>query len=149
MSIDLSRTVVENRNVVRQIVAGLLAVTVQASAVTAPMLHVHLDDHDSDHHHAREMHSHLSGHGHHAGTLPVPMQPTLSDDDGDENVVAVSGFVATTVETFPGTVAIPVETIVITLADVTINRIPHVAHGHDPPAILSTPSRAPPSSLSC
>jgi hypothetical protein len=134
---------------VRHIVAGLLAVTVQASAVTAPMLHVHLDDHDSDHHHAREMHSHLSGHGHHAGNLPAPSQSILSDDDGDENVVAVSGFVATSVEASQGAVAIPVETIVIALADVTVSRIPHVAHGHDPPARSSTPSRAPPSSPSC
>ena len=132
----------------RQIVAGLLAIAVQASAVTAPMVHVHLDDHDSDHHHAREMHSHLAGHARHVAPLPATHGPSLIDDD-DERVLAVSGFVATSAEVFPGVAATPIETAVVVFEDVTVSRIPHVSHGHDPPERTATPSRAPPSLSAC
>ena len=130
---------------VRQIVAGFLAIAVQASAVTAPMVHVHLDDHDSDHHHAREMHSHLAGHPRHAAPLLNTHGPSLIDDDEDERVLAVSGFVATSADVFPGVAATPVETAVLIFEDVAVSRIPHVSHGHDPPELAATPSRAPPS----
>ena len=55
--------VVKNQPVARRGLAAVLAVAVQVSAVTAPMAHVHLDDHETAHHHAREMHTHLSSHG--------------------------------------------------------------------------------------
>src|SRR6185436_149778 len=96
--------VVKNQPVARRALATVLAVAVQVSAVTAPMAHVHLDDHETAHHHAREMHTHLASHG--AATRPVDLHvPSLSDDDGDERVLSVSGFIATSVDSFPGVVA--------------------------------------------
>jgi len=134
--------------VARRTLATVLAVAVQVSAVTAPMAHVHLDDHETAHHHAREMHTHLAGHG--AATRPVDLLvPSLSDDDGDERVLSVSGFIATSVDSFPGVAAIPVEMAIVIPDDVTISRIPVVSHGHDPPSLSATPSRAPPSSPAC
>ena len=112
------------------------------------MAHVHLDDHETAHHHAREMHAHLAGHG--AATRPVDRHvPSLSDDDGDERVLSVSGFIATSVDSFPGVAAIPVEMAIVIPDEVTISRIPVVSHGHDPPSLSATPSRAPPSSPAC
>ena len=132
----------------RRTLATVLAVAVQVSAVTAPMAHVHLDDHETAHHHAREMHAHLASHG--AATRPVDLHvPSLSDDDGDERVLSVSGFIATSVDSFPGAAAIPVEMAIVIPDDVTISRIPVVSHGHDPPSLSATPSRAPPSSPAC
>jgi len=141
--------VVKNQPVARRGLATVLAVAVQVSAVTAPMAHVHLDDHETAHHHAREMHTHLASHGAPA-TRPIdPHVPSLSDDDGDERVLSVSGFVATNVDSFPGVTAIPVETAIVIPDEVTISRIPVVSHGHDPPSLSATPSRAPPSSPAC
>jgi hypothetical protein len=112
------------------------------------MAHVHLDDHETAHHHAREMHAHLASHG--AATRPVDLDvPSLSDDDGDERVLSVSGFIATSVDSFPGVAAIPVEMAIVIPDDVTISRIPVVSHGHDPPSLSATPSRAPPLSPAC
>jgi hypothetical protein len=73
----------------------------------------------------------------------------LIDDDEDERVLAVSGFVATSADVFPGVAATPVETAVVVFEDVTVSGVPHVAHGHDPPELPSTPSRAPPSLPAC
>ena len=133
----------------RRGLASVLAVAVQVSAVTAPMAHVHLDNHDTAHHHAREMHSHLSSHGASATRRIDPRVPTLSDDDGDERVLSVSGFIATGVDAFPGVTAIPAEIAIIIPDEETISRIPVVAHGHDPPSLSVTPSRAPPLSPAC
>jgi hypothetical protein len=108
------------------------------------MAHVHLDDHETAHHHAREMHTHLSSHGASA-TRPVdPRVPILDDDDGDERVLSVSGFIATSVEAFPGVVAMPVAIAIVVPDEVTVSRIAVVAHGHDPPSLSLTPARAPP-----
>ena len=105
--------VVKNQPVARRALATVLAVAVQVSAFTAPMAHVHLDDHETAHHHAREMHAHLASHG--AATRPVDLLvPSLSDDDGDERELSVSGFVATNVDSFPGVAAIPVEMAIVT-----------------------------------
>jgi len=108
------------------------------------MAHVHLDDHETAHHHAREMHTHLSSHGASA-TRPADLHiPSLTDDDGDERVLSVSGFIATSVDAFPGAVAIPVEIALVIPDEETVSRVPVVAHGHDPPGLSATPSRAPP-----
>ena len=141
--------VVKNQPVARRALATVLAVAVQVSAVTAPMAHVHLDDHETAHHHAREMHAHLASHGAPATRSIDAHVPSLSDDDGDERVLSVSGFIATSVDSFPGVAAIPVEMAIVIPDDVTISRIPVVSHGHDPPSLSVTPSRGPPSSPAC
>jgi hypothetical protein len=133
----------------RRGLASVLAVAVEVSAVTAPMAHVHLDDHETAHHHAREMHTHLSSHGASAARPVDPHAPLVSDDDGDERVLSVSGFIATGVDAFPGVTAIPAEIAIIIPDEETISRIPVVAHGHDPPSFSVTPSRAPPLSPAC
>jgi len=142
--LDSPQGVIKNRLLLRRGLATVLAVAVQVSAVTAPMAHVHLDDHETAHHHAREMHTHLSSHGASA-TRPVdPHVASLTDDDGDERVLSVSGFVATGVDAFPGAVAIPVEIAIVIPDEETVSRVPVVAHGHDPPGLSVLPSRAPP-----
>lgn len=113
------------------------------------MAHVHLDDHETAHHHAREMHTHLSSHSASAEHSVDPKVPSVTDDDGDERVLSVSGFIATSVDVFPGVAAIPAEIAIVIPDDETVSLVPVVAHGHDPPSLSLTPPRAPPLSPAC
>jgi hypothetical protein len=126
----------------RRCVALALAVAVQAMLVELPALHAHLDDHVTDHHHARTIHAHFEQHH-----SPRPHdQPGFEADDHDSAV----SFTATTALASKWFSAAVLTT---AIADVSAAFRPkvmpsfEVTHGHDPPWIASLASRAPPACL--
>jgi hypothetical protein len=131
--------------VIRRGLACVLTLAVQAAATMAPFAHAHLDDHATDHHGgARAIHSHFGQHHHHdAHRLPPTHGPAIEDPDDDTPVV------------FPLFVAVGGQSFEVRPAALTFVALPapmespahrsvQVVHGHDPPSVLSRPSRAPP-----
>jgi hypothetical protein len=90
------------------------------------------------------MHAHLAGHAHHA---PVPDGPSVDTDDHDR-AVYVNAFMATAVASF----STPDVVVSSSELPVPVERAAHrpvdVRHSHDPPALASQSSRAPPLFLS-
>jgi hypothetical protein len=116
-----------------------LALAVPAAAVRAPFLHAHPDEHATDHHAAPAVHAHFSSHGHTTRTSG----PAIGDADHDR-AVRLQLFVAVAAAAF-ALAATPSEYFVLPVPAITAAHRPvHVVHGHDPPALTSLSSRAPP-----
>jgi hypothetical protein len=129
---------------VRNACVFALVLAVQAAAVTAPLVHAHVDDHATAHHGARAIHTHWEGHArsHH----PSQTQ-TVESDDHDRPIflnalVAVAAATLLTPAVAHGvfTLFVPVET--------AAHRGPDTVRSHDPPFVPSLASRAPPALLS-
>ena len=140
---------VNNRDVSRRLVALAIAAAVQLSAIVAPLSHVHLGDHDTDHHHGHEAHAHLAGHGHHALSTHDARTtgPVLADHD-DERIVESSLFLVVRPDAIEIAAALPATLAAPIPETKPASRVPRVAHGPDPPGLLALPPRAPPSFLS-
>ena len=121
----------------------VLALALQSAALSLPFVHVHPDEHATEHHHGRTVHTHWH---HHAADTPSDT-PTLGGTD-DDRALAFGVFVAVTAPPIPDLSPAP-GLFVLPVPDV---RAAHpsceVAHGHDPPRSRLLPSRAPPSFLS-
>ena len=125
-------------------VAVVLVVAVQATAVGAPLVHAHLDNHTTDHHGARTVHSHFSGH-HSSHSPDIGLR--VEDNDA-ERTVFLQLFVAVGVASF-GSLPAVVESFEISVpAEAPRRQLFWVVHGHDPPFTRSRPARAPPANLS-
>ena len=128
---------------IRRCIALALAVAVQAMLVELPTLHAHLDDHVTEHHHSRTIHSHFNEHH------SVPRQDGLRIETGDHNAavsfIAIAALTAKSFTTIGLTVAIAE---LATPATETVTRSFEVTHAHDPPWLASLPARAPPAFLS-
>jgi hypothetical protein len=133
-----------NEAIVRKAIAIALSLAVQAAALSAPLVHAHPDDHATEHHGARAVHSHWAGHSAPHGSSG---HPALEADDHDR-AVFLGAFAAAAVSPryAPGVMhavfalPLPVEGVA--------HRGVEVAHGHDPPVVRTLPSRAPPAHLS-
>ena len=130
----------------RRLLALSLTVAIQAAALSAPLVHAHVDDHHDDHHAGARIHAHAGGHGasHHDGTEA----PALREQESPEQAVAIPMFVAT--ET-----AAPIQPSIIqapfllTAAAVSLmRRAPHDVRSHGPPGVTIRSPRAPPLHLS-
>lgn len=129
---------------VRKVIAVALALAVQTTGLTAPFVHAHPDDHTTDHHDGHAIHAHAAGH---APAHDPTNAPSLGAEDHDRAVyvnafvaVAVASFSAPEVELTTFELAAPVER--------AAYRPVEILRTHDPPALTSVPSRAPPLSLS-
>src|SRR5688572_5048114 len=89
--------VTNNENTVRKVIALTLALAVQAAALRAPLVHAHPDDHATEHHEAREVHTHWAGHG---TSHESSDQPSLGAADHDR-AVFLNAFVAVAASSFP------------------------------------------------
>jgi hypothetical protein len=129
----------------RKLIAASLSVAVQVSAVYAPLVHAHFDDHETDHHSGRQaLHAHFAGH---AAPASSGDQPGVHENEGG-HAVFVQVFVAVACASLhvPFTIADSFE---LTVPDeAPARRSLLIVHGHDPPDIRSLPSRAPPAFLS-
>lgn len=136
--------VTNNENVVRKVIALALSLAVQAAALSAPLVHAHPEDHDTDHHRAREVHTHWAGHG---SSHDSPDGPTFDAAEHDR-AVFLNAFVA--VPRTPSSA--PALTLTAFALPVPAERPAHrgieVVRSHDPPPIRSLPARAPPAFLS-
>jgi hypothetical protein len=148
--LDSTLEVRQHACVARRLVARVLVVAVQFSAITAPLAHVHLDDNDTSHHHGRETHAHIVGHSGHAGTVARGLGdgPAMIDHDGDERIIDVPFYLIVRPDVPQIVAALPVASVVVVLEAAPTSRVPQVAHGPDPPSRVASPPRAPPAFLS-
>jgi hypothetical protein len=128
----------------RRVMAVVLAGAVQAYATTAPFIHAHVDDHDTDHHAGPAVHAHLAPHLKHHESAGLP---EIGDDDHDRPVylqlfVAVGTPLAALTAIHVVTFALPAP------AEARAHLPVQTVHGLDPPLVRLLPSRAPPASLS-
>jgi hypothetical protein len=133
-----------NPNVSRWLTAAALIVIVQTAAVAAPLLHVHLDDDATGHHHGQVLHAHFDGHD--VGT-PVRRGPLVDHQDETGRTIAAHIFVAAAAKGFAVPVAACASFMLLVPVARPIGHSPHVCHAHDPPALSLLSPRAPPAIL--
>jgi hypothetical protein len=132
-----------NGRVIRRCIALALAVAVQAMLVELPALHAHLDNHVTEHHQSRTIHSHFDEH--HSIRRHDGLRIQTGDHDAAVSFIAIAALTTTSFTTIGLTVATAVlPTPVIRVVAPTFE----VTHAHDPPWAGSLPARAPPASLS-
>jgi len=131
--------------VTRSIIAAVLCVAFEASALTMPFIHAHVDDHATAHHAAHAVHSHFATHAtHHVHSTG----PVIDDDDDDDQAVYLQLFVAVSAQPAPvGGTALTVFELPKP-AERPVYSSVVVVHGHDPPLSRSLAPRAPPLFLS-
>jgi hypothetical protein len=127
------------------VTAAALALLVPMGAAAAPMLHVHLDDYDTDHHHGRALHGHLAGHEHHA---PAAAATARLESHDDGRTLTPSLFVAVTPASFTLPAIVPERFVVAPPTVRAAHLLLQVTHGHDPPLAAAIAPRAPPARLS-
>jgi hypothetical protein len=137
-----------NPPVFRRLTAAALVVLVQASAICAPLLHVHLDADETEHHHGQALHAHLSGHDNHDTVRPHRPGPIVDHQEEAGRTVAAQIFVSGAADPF-NLPAIPrPEFVLLVPPPQPGGRTPHTAHATDPPSLRIPSPRAPPASLS-
>ena len=140
----LKRIIRYNPPVVRQLTTTALVVLVQFGAFAAPLTHVHLDAHDTAHHHGQTLHAHLTAHA----AAPTHDGPIVDHQEDAGRTVSAQIFVTGAIAPFT-LPALPAPTFVFVMPPSEVHdRAPHVAHGHDPPSLVLRSPRAPPASLS-
>ena len=103
-------------------------------------MHAHLDELDTDHHRAHEIHAHVTGHS----SLPTSTDGPRFDDHEAERVVSLQLFVAVAQASFDVPPAVVASWQLGTPAETAARHSLRIAHGHDPPLVSSLGSRAPP-----
>ena len=140
---------------IRTLSAVGLSVTIPLGALSAPFVHAHLDELDTDHHRAHEIHAHVTGHSSLPTTLPTALPTTLPtalpttdgprlDDHEAERAVSLQLFVAVAQASFDVPAAVVASSQLATPAEAPARHSLRIVHGHDPPFISSLGSRAPP-----
>jgi len=143
-ALDAVTGVTNNKKHVRKVIAVGLSLAVQAAALSAPLVHAHPDDHATEHHDARAVHTHWAGHARSSHSSDAP---ALGTDDHDR-AVFLNVFVAVAASSFP---APGVTHLVFELpvpGERAAQRDLEMLHSHDPPFFRSVSSRAPPAFLS-
>jgi hypothetical protein len=131
--------------VFRRLTAAALAVLVQVGAICAPLLHVHLDADETEHHHGQTLHAHLSGL--HVD-VPVRPGPIVDHQEDAGRTVAAQIFVSAAADPF-SLPAVPPQAFVLLIPPAhPSGRTPHTTHATDPPSLSLISPRAPPLSLS-
>jgi hypothetical protein len=133
----------------RTVTAVGLSLAIPLGALTAPLVHAHPDEHSTDHHHTHEIHAHFGGHSSHQASHDgvVPHGARLVDHEADRSV-SLQLFVAVAQASFDVPAAAVTSCYLGSLAEAAAHDPLRVVHGHDPPCISSTGSRAPPALLS-
>ena len=127
----------------RRLLAFGLTVAIQAAALSAPLVHAHLDDQHADHHGANRIHAHLGGHGaaHHA---EQHSGPAMHAEEVPERAVTMPLFVAAQAEA-PMEPAIAATSFDPPASPVSIvGRSFDDVRSHGPPVCPSIAPRAPP-----
>ena len=135
--------VTNNEGTVRKVLALTLSVAVQAAGLGAPLVHAHPDEHATEHHTGRAVHTHWAGHSssHHSSDGPA-----FGTADHDR-AVFLHAFVAVAAPVFPAPAIAPGIIERPVPAERAAHRAVEIAHGHDPPFFRSLPARAPPAFL--
>jgi hypothetical protein len=123
--------------------AVALAIAVQAAGLSAPLTHAHPDEHTTEHHGGRTVHSHWAGHAQSHSSETLALEPTDHD-----RALFLNAFVAVATSSLstPGLthdsfeLAVPPER--------AAHQVVETVRSHDPPSIASLSPRAPPAFLS-
>jgi hypothetical protein len=143
-ALDAVTRLTKNDTIVRKVIAVVLSLAVQGAALSAPLVHAHPDEHPTEHHAGRAIHTHAGGHAHAAVAHDTPV---FTAPDGDR-AVFLNVFTAMTAAASPlpavfcRALSLPVP------AERPAMRGVDVAHGHDPPPGRTASPRAPPACLS-
>jgi hypothetical protein len=141
VSFDSTGICPNNEVVIRQALAGALALILPIGMAWSPYLHVHLDAHHDDHHAGHTIHAHVASHD----EAPLAPHDDAAVGDADhERAMALHVFVAVSPDgqAAPALPAAPWSP--VPPLNPGPRARPLVAHGHDPPAARLLPSRAPP-----
>ena len=144
VALDALTHVTNNTCIVRKVVALALSVAIQAAGLSAPFVHAHPDDHDTDHHAGRAVHTHWASHGHAHHAADTPAFESVDED----RAVFLNAFVAVTVLAMASPVVVSVAVELSVPPERAAHRVIEIEPGHDPPARRSLASRAPPVFLS-
>ena len=131
-------------SVIRTLTAVGLSVTIPLGALSAPLVHAHLDELDTDHHRAHEIHAHVTGHSSLPTALPTTTEGLRLDDHDAERAVSLQLFVAVAQTSFDVPAAVVASSQLGTPAEAPARHSLRIVHGHDPPFVGSLTSRAPP-----
>ena len=135
-------------SVIRRLTAVGLSVAIPLGALSAPLVHAHLDELDTDHHRAHEIHAHVTGHSSLPTALPTTLPTTTAgphlDDHDAERAVSLQLFVAVAQTSFDVPAAVVASSQLGTPAEAPARHSLRIVHGHDPPFVGSLTSRAPP-----
>ena len=129
-----------NGSVIRTLTAVGLSLAIPLGALSAPLVHAHPDEFDTDHHRAHEIHAHFTGHS----PLPTVPDGARLDDHEAERAISLQVFVAVAQASFDGLAAALPSLQLGTPAEAPAHHSLRIVHGHDPPCISSLGSRAPP-----
>jgi hypothetical protein len=144
VALDAVSRVTNNGDVVRKSIAAALVLALQASVLTAPLVHAHPDEHATPHHDGRAVHSHWSGH---ADATHPGDAPAIGADDHDR-AVFLNPFVAVTTTAVVLSTAAHLVFAVAVPRERAAHRVAEVVRSHDPPLATSLSPRAPPAFLS-
>ena len=131
-------------SIVRRMIAVALSLAFQAAVLSAPLVHAHPDEHATDHHGGRAVHSHWAGHTRHQRSSP---NPGIESTDHDR-AVFLSAFAAVPARSLPALGVSHGFFVLPAPAERAAHRVIDIVHGHDPPSLRSLPPRAPPAFLS-
>ncbi len=124
------------------VVIGLSA-ALQAGALSAPLLHAHLDGHDDDHHGAARVHAHAAAHG--SAHRHAPPGAAAIEESEDAGTVARFQLFVAVHPGAPDTPALPrAEFPVAAGAASVLPRPPEQVRVHGPPPVDRSTPRAPP-----
>jgi len=127
--------------VLRRLTAAVLVVLVQSGAIASPLMHVHLDEADTGHHHGQSLHAHLSGH---QAVVPLRPGPVVDHQEEAGRTVTAQIFLSAAAQPFSLPV-LPTPAFVLLVPPAQPGgRAPHVSHAHDPPSLTLRSPRAPP-----
>ena len=135
----------------RTLTAVGLSLAIPLGSLSLPLVHAHPDGPSSDHHHANAIHAHVGGHASHDGVASGSVTSDGLASDGTrlnghdaERTVSLQLFVAVAPASFDVPAAVITDGFVSFPAEAAAHHPLRVVHGHDPPLIASTGSRAPP-----
>lgn len=130
----------------RRLLALALTIAIQAAALSAPLVHAHVDDRHADHHAGPRVHAHAGGH--HASHHHATQSPALREQESPEQTVAMPMFVAAETDA-PIQPAIAQAPFLLTPAAASLMRrgLDDV-RSHGPPQVTIRSPRAPPFHLS-
>ena len=128
----------------RRLLVFGLCLAIQTVAVSAPLVHAHLDDHHDDHHASGRIHAHFESHGH-GGDHARPLSgPAIHEEEDGERVISVPLFVAAHNDvSIEFAIAQAPFTVTPDVASV-MRRPPQEVRSHGPPPSPASSPRAPP-----
>ena len=126
----------------RRLLAISLTIALQAGALTAPLVHAHLDDHHDDHHAAGPVHAHLDGHALEHQALSG--MPAIHAEESPWSVVHIPLFVAEHADVWLEPALPQAPFLFVDAGESLMRQPPDVVRSHGPPSVRPSSSRAPP-----